>query len=124
MVIKEATQQPADDHWRTLKSNIQILGILKIHLFFSCENVSPVLNNAVSAEETQYCNWQYLNMMQSLEQKIESKFAEFSARLHTVEHDIVSLKSKESDSALCSSSSESGNGGKRKKRSPSELQVH
>jgi len=108
-----------------LKSNIQILGILKIHLFFSRETVSPILNNGVSAEEAQYYNWQYLNnMMQSLEQKIESKFAEFSARLVTVEHDVVSLKSKESNSALCSSSSESGRGGKRKKRSPSELQVH
>ena len=84
---------------------------------FSGEN-TPADQN-ISLEEAQYCSWQYLNMIQSLEHKIESKFSEFNVRLCCMERDILSLKSKESD-AVCS---ESGSSGHRKKRSPPELQV-
>ena len=87
---------------------------------FSGENTPPHHN--IPLEEPQYCSWQYLNMIQSLEHKIESKFSEFNVRLCRMERDIVSLKSKQSD-ALQSSRPESGSSGHRKKRSPPELQV-
>ena len=69
--------------------------------------------------------WQYLNMLQSLEEKIDSKFSEFSAKLKNIDDRIKLLESaKES----CVSSSPSGSDSssssrKRKKRNPSDLQV-
>ena len=74
--------------------------------------------------EAEYCNWQYLNTIQSLEEKISSKFSEFSTRLTKIESRIASLESKESCISSSPSSSDSSSGiGCRKKRSPSDLQV-
>ena len=88
-------------------------------------NYCPPPNWAPAATETMYCSWQYLNMLQSLEEKIDSKFSEFSAMLRNIDDRIKLLESaKES----CVSSSPSGSDSssssrKRKKRSPSDLQV-
>ena len=88
-------------------------------------NYCPPPNWAPATTETMYCSWQYLNMLQSLEEKIDSKFSEFNAMLRNIDDRIKLLESaKES----CVSSSPSGSDSssssrKRKKRSPSDLQV-
>ena len=60
-------------------------------------------------------------MLQSLEEKIDSKFSEFTAKLTNMENRMTSLESKES--CVSSSSDSSSSSGRRKKRSPSDLQV-
>ena len=69
-----------------------------------------------------YGNWQYLNILQSLEEKIDSKFSELS----NMENGMTLLESKGScvSSPSSSDSASSSSSGRRKKRSPSDLQVH
>ena len=86
-------------------------------------NYWPPPNWTPAATETMYYSWQYLTMLQSLEEKIDSKFSEFSAKLRNIDDRIKLLESaKES----CVSSSPSGSDSssssrKHKKRSPSDL---
>ena len=71
-------------------------------------------------------NWQYLNILQSLEEKIDSKFSELSAKLSNMENRMTLLESKGPcvSSPSSSDSASSSSSGRRKKRSPSDLQVH
>ena len=61
-------------------------------------------------------------MLQSLEEKIDSKFSEFSAKLKNID-DRIKLLKESCVSSSPSGSDSSSSSRKRKKRNPSDLQV-
>ena len=88
-------------------------------------NYRPPLNWAPATTEAMYCSWQHLNMLQSLEEKIDSKYSEFSAKLKNIDDRIKLLESPKESwvSSSPSGSDSSSSSRKRKKRNPSDLQV-